>query len=90
MGIQDRHVRVRMKDKYGKFREAWITRDTVSLVKKKKETVFKFKRLGTHGASVEYKESRKKLKQGVRSAKRGHEKPLVSRKKEHPKDFTHI
>ena len=34
-----------------------------------------------------YKESRKKLKHGVRRAKRGHEKALASRIKENPKAF---
>ena len=42
----------------------------MSLVKEKKEAFVKAWRLGTHEASVEYKESRKKLKQGVRRAKR--------------------
>ena len=51
-----------------------ITRDIVSRVKEKKEAFVKARRLGTHEASVEYKESRKKLKQGIRRAKRGHEK----------------
>ena len=44
-------------------------------------------RLGTHEASVEYKESRNKLKQGIRRAKRGHEKVLASRIKENLKAF---
>ena len=36
---------------------------------------------------MEYKESRNKLKQGVRRAKRGNEKALASRIKENPKAF---
>ena len=35
LGIQDRHIPVRMKDKYGIFWEPWITRDIVSVVKEK-------------------------------------------------------
>ena len=91
IGMQDRHIPVRMKDKYGKFWEPWITRDIVNLVKEKKEAIVKARRLGTHEASVEYKESRKKLKQGVRRAKRGHEKALSSRIKEnHTAFYTYI
>ena len=59
----------------------------MSLVKEKKEAFIKARRLGTHGASVEHKESRKKLKQGVRRAKRGHKKSLGSRIKVNPKAF---
>ena len=59
----------------------------MSLVKEKKEAFVKAKRMGTHEASVEYKESRKKLKQGVRRAKRGLEISLASRIKENPKAF---
>jgi len=55
--IQDRHVPVRMRDKYGKFREPWLTRDSVCLVRKKKEAFIKARRSGTHEASVENKES---------------------------------
>ena len=66
-------------------------RDIVSLVKEKKKAFVKARRLGTHEASVEYKESRKKLKQEIRRAKRGHEKSLASRIKENPKAlFIHI
>ena len=36
---------------------------------------------------MEYKENRKKLKQGERRAKRGHEKSLASRIEENPKAF---
>jgi len=63
----------------------------VSLVKKKKEAFVKVRRLGTNEASVEYKESRKKGKQGVSRAKRGHENSLASRIKENPKAlYTYI
>ena len=37
IGIQDWHVPVRMKDKSGEYWKPWITRDIMSLVKKKKE-----------------------------------------------------
>ena len=46
-----------------------LMRDIVSLVNEKTEAFVKARRLGTHKASVEYKESRKKLKQGVRRLK---------------------
>ena len=45
---------------------------------------------GTHEASVEYKESRKKLKQGVRRAKRGHKKSLAAGLRKIPRLFIHI
>ena len=66
IGIEDRHIPVRMKDKYSTFRELCVMRDILSPVKGKKEAFVTVRRLGTHEASVEYKESRKKLKQGVR------------------------
>jgi len=86
-GFQDRHIPVRMKDKYDKFRKLWITGDIMSRVRKKKEAFVNARRLGTHEVSVDYKESRKKLKQGVRRAKRGHEMSLASRIEENPKGF---
>ena len=87
IGIQDRHVPERMKDKYGRFWEPWMTRDFVSLVKEINEAFVKTRKLGTHEANVEYKKSRKKLKQGLRRAESGHEKSLASRIKENPQDF---
>eukprot|EP00061_Rhincodon_typus_P001908 g16106.t1 len=50
LGTHDRHVPVRMKNKYGKLREPWITRDIVNLVKKKKEAFIRARRLGTREA----------------------------------------
>ena len=41
IGIQDQHIPVRMKDKYGKFREPWITRNIVSFVKERNEAFIK-------------------------------------------------
>ena len=73
IGIQDRHVPERMKDKCGNYQEPWITRDIMSLAKKKKEALVRSKRLRTDEALEEYKECRKELKEGVRRVKRGHE-----------------
>ena len=62
----------------------------MSPVKEKKEAFVKARKLGTDETSVEYKESEKKLKQGLRRAKRGHGKALASRIKENPEAFLYI
>ena len=77
-GIQDQNISVRMKDRYGKFQEPCITREIVSLVKRKKEAFVKARRLGRHKTIVEYKENKKTLKQGVRRAKRDHKNYLAA------------
>ena len=79
-----------MKDRYGKFREPCITRDIVSLVKQKKEAFVKARRLGRHETIVEYKESKKKLKQRMRRAKRGHKNSLAAGWKKISRCFKHI
>jgi len=53
IGIQDRHVPVRVKDKCGKYREPWITMDMMRLAKKKKEAFLRSKRLRTDEALKE-------------------------------------
>jgi len=78
IGIQDQNIPVRMKDRYGKFQEPCITRDIVSLVKRKKEAFVKAWRLGRHKTVVEYKENKNKFKQGVRRTKRDHKNYLAA------------
>jgi len=71
--LQDRHVPVKRKDRKGRIREPWITREIEDLIKKKREAYVRSRQLKTDGALEEYRESRKELKRGVRRAKRGHE-----------------
>ena len=87
VGMQDRHVPVKKKDRKGRIREPWITREIEGLVKMKREAYVRSRQLKTEGALEKYKESRKELKQGIRRAKRSHEMTLADRIKENPKAF---
>ena len=84
--IQDKYVPVKMKDKDGKIWEPWMTRETVSLVKKK-EAYINFRKLKTDKVLKEYKDSRKELKQVLMRAKRGHEMSLAGRIQKNPVAF---
>ena len=50
IGVQDRHVPVKRKDRKGRIREPWMTREIVSLVKKKKDAYMRSRQLKTDKA----------------------------------------
>ena len=85
--VQDRHVPTKMKGRNGRIWEPWMTREIVSLVKRKKEAYDRPRHLKTDKALEEYSESRRELKHEIRRAKRGHEMSLANRVKENPKAF---
>jgi len=63
--IQHRHGPVKMKDKCGRYRKRWVTKDIIILVRKKRVALVRSKRLRTDEAIKEYKESRKELKEPI-------------------------
>ncbi|XP_067865918.1 probable G-protein coupled receptor 139 [Heterodontus francisci] len=57
--------------------EPWITRDVEQLVKRKKEAYLKVRKQGSDRALEGYKVANKEGKNGLRRARRGHEKVLA-------------
>jgi len=84
--VRDRFVPLR-QGRDGKVREPWMTRDVEYLVKRKKEAHLRLRKQGSDRALESYKAARKELKNGLRRARRGHEKALADRIKENPKAF---
>lgn len=68
-----------------------MAKETVNLVKKKKETNVRFKKMKSDVALDEYKAIRKVVKQAIRRIKRGHEMSLLNQIKENPEAlYTYI
>ncbi|XP_067904856.1 uncharacterized protein [Heterodontus francisci] len=84
--LLDRFVPMR-QGRDGKVKEPWMTRDVEQLVKRKKEAYLRLRKQGSDRALEGYKVARKELKNGLRRARRGHEKVLAGRIKENPKAF---
>lgn len=70
---------MRKKGKDDKFQQPWKKRFVMNLVRKKKEAQLFFTTLKSYKALEEYIGNRRKLEQGIRRAKRSHERLLASR-----------
>ena len=86
LDVRDKFVPVR-KIKNGRVKEPWVTCEVENLIRWKKAAYMRFRKQGSNGSFEEYRVARKELKKGLRRARRGHEKALVSRVKENPKAF---
>eukprot|EP00061_Rhincodon_typus_P007418 g29093.t1 len=58
----------------GKVKEPWKTRHVEHIVKRKKEAYLRLRKQGSDRGLEGYKITRKELKNGLRRARRGHEK----------------
>eukprot|EP00061_Rhincodon_typus_P015276 g42864.t1 len=64
-----------------------MTRPVEHLVKRKKKAYLKLRKQGSDRALEGYKIARRKLKNGLRRTRKGHEKSLAGSIKENPKAF---
>jgi len=84
--VLDMYVPVRQGGNW-RVTEPWFMKEIQCLVKRKKEAYVRMRKQSSVRVLEGYKLARKELKEGIRRAKRGHEKSLAGRINENSKAF---